>query len=152
MESFSGRGRWTNRAFEDCLKNRRIISFPRAKQLAKKELSAAGEDLAEARDRFENKKYKYATINAYYAIFQAARALLYSKGFRERSHHCLSIALEALLVDTGLLENRFIRIFRNGMFLREEADYSGSFSQEGALLSISNAEEFLNKAESLLTP
>lgn len=84
------------------------------------------------------------------SIFHAARALIYSRGYRERSHHCLSVALEALFVKTGMMSNRFIRIFQNSMSLRENADYSGSFSKESALLSISNAQEFLDMAATLL--
>jgi len=139
-----------NEAFKECLKNRRIIPFPRAKGLVKKELAAAEYDLAEAKDRLKNSKHKYATINSYYSIFHAARALLYSKGYRERSHHCLSIAMETLFVETGKMSNRFIQIFKNSMSLRENADYSSSFSKESALLSISYAQEFLEIAMTLL--
>jgi len=103
-----GKNRSANRAFKECLSKRRIIPFPRARRLANKDLLAAEEDLAEARDRFRNQKYEYATINAYYAIFHAARALLYSKGYRERGHCCLSVALEALFVDESLLADRYI--------------------------------------------
>ncbi len=139
-----------NEAFKECLKNRKVIPFPRAKSLVKKEFEAAKDDLAEAKDRFKNGKHKYATINSYYSIFHAARALLYSKGYRERSHHCLSVALETLFVETGKMSNRFIGIFKNSMSLRENADYSGSFSKESALLSISNAQEFLEIAITFL--
>ena len=139
-----------NEAFKECLKNRKVIPFPRAKSFVKKEFEAAKDDLAEAKDRFKNGKHKYATINSYYSIFHAARALLYSKGYRERSHHCLSVALETLFVETGKMSNRFIGIFKNSMSLRENADYSGSFSKESALLSISNAQEFLEIAITFL--
>ena len=71
-----------NEAFKECLKKRKIILFPRAKGLIKKELTAAHDDLDEAKDRLKNSRYKYATINSYYSIFHAARALLYSKGYR----------------------------------------------------------------------
>jgi len=46
--------------------------------------------------------------------------------------------------------NRFIRIFRDNMSLRESADYSGSFTKDSALLSVSNAEEFVEMVTSLL--
>jgi uncharacterized protein (UPF0332 family) len=118
--------------------------------LANKELIAAEEDLAEARDRFVHGKYKYATINAYYAIFHAARALLYSKDYRERSHYCLAVALGVLFVDEGLLKGRYVRMFQDIMALREDADYSGSFSKDGASMSISNAEEFIGVAGDLV--
>jgi uncharacterized protein (UPF0332 family) len=113
---------------------------------------AAEEDLAEARDRFVHGKYKYATINAYYAIFHAARALIYSKGYRERSHYCLSVALEALFVEEGLLAGRYVRLLQDTMALREDADYGGSYSKEGASMSISNAEEFIGAATNQVKP
>lgn len=137
-------------AFRECLKNKKIIPFPRAKGFVQKELAAAEEDLDEAIDRLKNKKYKYATINSYYSIFHAARALLYLKGFRERSHYCLSVALDALFISKGKLNNRFVRIFKNSLYLRERADYAGSFSKEGASLSVSNAQEFLEMTVTLL--
>ncbi|MBM3253134.1 MAG: HEPN domain-containing protein [Candidatus Omnitrophica bacterium] len=136
--------------FKEYLEKKKIFNFPQAKVLVKKELNTALDDLNEAKDRFKNKKYKYATINAYYATFHAARALLYSKGYRERSHYALTIAIETLFVETGILGKRFIRILRDGMSLREDADYRGDFSKEGASLSISNATEFIDKAKELL--
>jgi uncharacterized protein (UPF0332 family) len=140
-----------NEAFKECLKNRKIIPFPRALNLVKKELSAAKDDLDEAKDRLKNGKHKYATINSYYSIFHAARALLYSKGYRERSHHCLSVALEVLFAQTRKMNIRYVRIFKNSMYLRENADYSSSFSKENAHLSVCNAQEFFEMAETLLT-
>ncbi|MDH4272965.1 MAG: HEPN domain-containing protein [Candidatus Aminicenantes bacterium] len=142
----------TNREFRECLEKRKIIPFPRARKFALKELTAAGEDLAEARDRFGHRRYKYATINAYYAVFHAARALVYSKGFRERCHYCLAVALEALFVDPDLLSGRYVRMFHNTMASREEADYSGTFSKEGASLGIRDAEEFVRAASKILQP
>jgi uncharacterized protein (UPF0332 family) len=117
-----------------------------------KELAAAEEDLAEAKDRFNCDRYKYATINAYYSIFHAARALIYSKGYRERSHFCLAVALDAVFVDEGLLKGRYVRMLQDTMALREDADYSGSFSRDGASISISNAGEFIGAARRLIKP
>jgi uncharacterized protein (UPF0332 family) len=140
-----------NQAFKDCIEKKRIFEFPEAKKLVNKELSIAFDDLNEAKDRFKNGKYKYAIINAYYATFHSARALLYSKGYRERSHYCLYVAIDALFVRAGLSEKRFARILKDGMSLREDADYGGEFSKEGAALIISNAEEFIKKSEELLS-
>lgn len=139
-----------SQVFKEYLEKKKIFSFPHAKTLVEKELKTALDDLNEAKDRFQNKKYKYATINAYYATFHGARALLYSKEYRERSHYALTVAIDALFVEAGILEKRFIRILRDGMSLREDADYRGDFSKEGASLSISNAKEFIDKVKELL--
>lgn len=140
-----------NQAFKDCIEKKRIFEFPEAKKLVSKELRIAFDDLNEAKDRFKNGKYKYAIINAYYATFHSARALLYSKGYRERSHYCLYVAIDTLFVKAGFLEKRFSRILKDGMSLREDADYGGDFSKEGAALSISNAEEFIKNSEEFLS-
>ena len=137
-------------AFKDSLAKKKIFHFAKAKGLVDKELKMASDDLAEAKDRFKNERYKYATINAYYATFHAARALLFSKGYRERSHYALYIAIEALFVETGSLDKRYARILSDSMSLREDADYSGDFSKDGAALSISNAEGFIDKAKKIL--
>lgn len=139
-----------NRAFKKCLENKKLFPAPTAKSLITNELGTAQQDLSEARDRLQNQRYKYAIINSYYAAFHAARALLYSKGLRERSHRCLSVAIEALLVETGRLETRFVRSLNNLMSMREEADYSGSASSEAAFLCVQQAEEFMEQTRLIL--
>lgn len=139
-----------NREFKSALDKRRILSFPDGPQLIVKEIEAATQDLEEAADRLHSGKFKYATITAYYAMFHAARALLFAKQYREKSHHFLSVAIEALYVETGLLPPVLARALRNAMILREEADYHGQFSREGAEVSVQQAGDFLRTAGEIL--
>ena len=88
-----------NQDFRQCLENKKIVSFARGKKLVKKELSVARSDLSDAKAGYENGRYKWSTIQGYYAMFHAARALIYSRGYREKSHYCLAVALRALFVD-----------------------------------------------------
>ena len=140
-----------SQAFKEAPQKKKIFPFSKAKGLVNKELKVALDDLAEAKDRFKHERYKYATIDAYYATFHAARALLFSKEYRERSHFALYIAIEALFVETGVLEKRYSHILKDSMSLREDADYGSEFSKEGASLSIKNAEEFIKKAQETLS-
>lgn len=139
-----------SREFEQCLETKKISSFPRGKGLVKKELSIAQSDLSDARAGFANGRYKWATIQAYYAMFHAARALIYSRGYREKSHHCLAVALRALFVDENLMEAQAARDFVNAMNLREAADYEAEFSQSGAEAVIASAGRFIQKATEIL--
>ena len=136
--------------FKKALERKRIIPFSEAKSLIKKELGAAKDDLTEAKDRLKNKKYKYATITAYYSMFHAARVLLYSKGYREKSHYYLLVALKALFVDKGLIDEKMARDFHTSMVLREGADYHGEFSKEGAHSSLESATNFYRKVEEMV--
>ncbi|MFA5361634.1 MAG: HEPN domain-containing protein [Candidatus Omnitrophota bacterium] len=77
----------------------------------KKEIQEAENDLAEAFNRFEGGKYKYATITGYYSMFHSARALIYSKGYREKSHYYLLVALNSLFVDVGFLSGRDTAVY-----------------------------------------
>lgn len=126
------------------------MRFPRGKQQVKKELEEAENDLAEALNRFDNQKYKYATINGYYLMFHSARALIYSKGYREKSHYYLLVALNSLFVDSGSLSEEIVAEFHDAMILREDADYHGNFTKEDAETVLKAAKEFLSTAKAVL--
>ena len=139
-----------NQDFKQCLENKKIIPFERGKELVKKELSIGESDLLDAKAGFQEKRYKWSTIQAYYAMFHATRALVYSKGYREKSHYCLSVALRALFVEEGKLDAQAGRDFLNAMNLREAADYEAEFSEAGAIAVIAAAEQFIVKAKGLI--
>jgi len=137
-----------NLEFQKALQKKKLLPFSRGKMLIKKELKAAEDDLNEAKDRLKNKKFKYATITAYYSMFHAVRALIYSKNYREKSHYYLLVALQALFIDNGLIDEELAEDFYNAMLLRESADYHSEFSKKGAVSCIESATKFLNKVKS----
>ena len=81
-------------------------------------------------------------------MFHAARALVYSKVFREKSHYALLVALRNLLVREIGIE--IIKAFEDAMNLREEADYGLTFSEAGAFEAVKAAEAFLKKTKEVL--
>jgi uncharacterized protein (UPF0332 family) len=137
--------------FKNCIDKKKLCRSEAAKALAAKELKTAGDDLAEAEWSLSQKRHKWATIQAYYAMFHAARALLYSRGYRERSHGCVVAGIEHLFGSTNLLDMKWVRALTNVMSLREDADDSDSYSREGAEVSVSNAKGFLQEATRILT-
>lgn len=136
--------------FEECLKNGRIKEFSQGRYLVSKEFKTAERDLNDAKDGFEREKYKWTTIQSYYAMFHAARALLYNKNYREKSHYCLITALRHLYVETGQISFYFIEILQKGKALREDADYYDDWSKLGAGEMLKLAEEFLDKVKELI--
>ncbi len=83
-------------------------------------------------------------------MFHAARALLYSAGYRERSHAALLTALRELYTKTGRLGETELENFQNAMNLRQEADYAMTFSEEGALRVVRDSEDFIQVARKTL--
>ena len=139
-----------NPEFKQCIENKKIITFAKGKNLVRKEISVAQSDLFDAKAGYENERYKWSTIQAYYAMFHAARALIYSEGYREKSHFCLAVALRALFVDKNTMDAQLVRDFLNAMNLREAADYESDFSQAGAKAVIASAGKFIEQAIAIL--
>lgn len=99
--------------FEECMKRNLIRRDKNAIERVEKSLGISNRFLKSARKNLEIEEYEMAEIAAYNAIFHAARALLFRKGYVERSHICLIIALKHLYRnDLELIEyfNAFDRI------------------------------------------
>ena len=143
-------GKITNVDFNECLKRNKLTKFSKATSLIPKEIDSARSDLETATDSFRRKNYKWATVQAYYSMFHTARALLYSKGYREKSHYCLIVGIKTLFVAERLLDIRLVEALQTAKTLRENADYDSDFSKSSAETLVEKAQEFLNKAEVIL--
>jgi uncharacterized protein (UPF0332 family) len=136
--------------FNDCLKKRRIFKAKYVYELIASEIEDAEEDLKASQEAFKNSNYKWSTIQAYYSMFHSARALLYSKGYEEKGHYCLYLAIKELFVKEKILPETLVDKFLNGMILRENADYKRDHSQEGANAVIQSAKDFFKSAKEIV--
>ena len=82
--------------FEKCIEEGLIRKDPRATERVKGSLEIAGRFLSASKKNLEIEEYEIAEIAAYNSAFHSARALLFAKGYVERSHYCLSVALSSL--------------------------------------------------------
>jgi len=139
-----------NPEFARCVEKGKIVTFTKGPSLVSKELESVNDDLAASKDSLVRGNYKWATIQAYYSMFHIARALIYAKQYREKSHYCLVVALENLYVERGILEKGFVESLVIGKEMRESADYRSSFSKDGADNLIRAAEDFRDSARKLL--
>lgn len=127
------------------------MAQPYAQKMIPGEFEAAQTDLERAQKTFDEHDFKWSTIQAYYSMFHSARALLFAKGYREKSHICLKYALQSLYVEEGILEERYANDFDVVMLLRETADYKSDFSKDGAKTAIQNAKTFSSAAKKVLS-
>lgn len=136
--------------FQQCLAEGRIRVFADALKLVSKQLQIAADDYHEAENGLLANRWKWSTIQAYYSMFHAARALLYAKGFREKSHRCLRIAVSHLYATEDDTFHRLIDTFELAKQMRENADYTDDFSESGAKKVVASAENFLAVARKLV--
>lgn len=136
--------------FQECVAKGKISVFGEGPKLVAKQLGIAGMDMLEAKEGLERKRWKWSTIQAYYSMFHTARALLFAKGFREKHHRCLRIAVSHLYSAEDDTFHRFIEDFQMAKQMRENADYADDFSENGSRKLVASAERFLEAAKSIL--
>ena len=136
--------------FERCVKERRLIKIKPSNEMIQKELDSAEYDLERARNSLEEEDFKWASVQSYYSMFHAAKALVLKKGYREKSHFCLIIALRELYVKEEELIAEMVENLELCMSLRHEADYGLTYHQESAETAIEYAEDFSNNALELI--
>lgn len=134
--------------FKECLEEKKLVKIEIQMDLVGKEVLAAEFDLRSAEKSMEEGNPKWATVQAYYSMFHTAKALVYRKGYREKSHACLSIALRALY--ENIMDAKHFERFRDCMNLRNDADYGMIYSDKSARTVVDWAEEFLQAARAAL--
>ena len=136
--------------FERCIKERRLIKIKPSNEMIQKELESAEYDFKRAGNSLEEDDFKWASVQSYYSMFHAAKALVLKKGFREKSHFCLIVALRELYVKVDDLDPEMVENLELCMSLRHEADYGLTYHQESAETARKYAEEFLEKSLNLI--
>lgn len=136
--------------FQRCKERSKILKLEKAETLVPKEIELADNDLNSSKESFLDNNYKWSIIQSYYSMFHTARALLYNKGYREKSHLCLIEAIRNLYVQEGILNFKFLEALQLGKSLRENADYYGDFSKQSADELMNVASEFLNEVKAIL--
>ena len=132
------------------LEERRLVRTRISRSRIIKEMDGARYDLERAQKSLSDGDFKWATVQAYYAMFHSARALLYSRGYREKSHRALLTAIRDLFLRSGELDNDHVEDLSNAMDLREEADYGMTFSETNARKMVENARNFIQRVEEIL--
>ena len=89
-------------------------------------------------------------MQAYYSMFHSAKALILHKGYREKSHYCLLVALRELYIKTNELDKEFVDNYEMCMDIRHEADYGLTYSGESAKLSVEAARQLLEVTKNIL--
>lgn len=96
------------------------------------ELAAADEELRAADHLLAGDLARIALTRAYFAVFHAARALLYAEDLAPRSHSGVQHLFNTHFVKTGRFEPAVSRLLARLQKFREEADYAQAFVVDDA--------------------
>lgn len=137
----------------DLLKNRLVEKFEAKPEQIKNEMEIAKSNLKSAKRILGIDEWEVAHNTAYNAMLQAARALMFAKGYRPMSqeHHVAVVAFMQAVYSAKLGDD-LIKSFDNARKRRNESWYDmvGSISPNQARELVGNAETFVSKAIALL--
>ncbi len=137
--------------FDDCF-NKGLLRKERPdREKAERLTKVAEHKLDIAKAVFDIEIYDDAIINAYAAMFQAARALLFKDGIKERSHYCVYVYINSKYKDkiAPSLLNEFnaLRLARHELNYEPEITEVKEVEAESA---IGAAGKFLEAVRNLL--
>ncbi len=126
---------------------------PAAEELIKSQIAKSHEKLEAAKSLFKEAFYDDAISRAYYSMFHAASAVLFSEGIIVETHSALKTMFGLRFVVTGKIDKKFGRWLNEIKDERENGDYDifTSFEDDDAKKAITEAEEFLKEMKTLLT-
>lgn len=133
--------------YEDCLERGLLRKGSIGPGEAKNQLAIAANYMRKAELVCGKDTYDVSFLTAYISIFHSARALLYSKGCKERSHFCLFEFVKAEFGgDAGI--RRLAEVSQNYREMRHLIQYEGSVCTEAAAREIiSDAKAFMEAAK-----
>ena len=108
--------------------------------------------LKDARSLYENGSYRSAASRAYYAYFDAIRALLASKNVSTKSHSAVRVLFGEHFVKDGPFNRQDAKAFHELFLLRQNSDYEidEDISENDVFDAIEVVTEFLLQTEAYL--
>lgn len=112
----------------------------------------AQEMLTVANENLQNGHNNSACNRAYYGIFYATSALLYSKGKSFGKHSAVLAAFRQDFIKTGEFDKKFSDDYEFIMDSRHTADYEliDSLEKEDVVIVLTKAQEFVEEVEKWL--
>jgi len=123
-----------------------------SRKFAKASLLRAEKALRSAKILLEHGEVEDSVSRAYYAMFHAAKAILFTMGVKAKTHKGVISSFGEHVVKKGVLDKEFADILRKAFDMRQRCDYETYAELEEELVKevVSNAEKFVNKIKELL--
>jgi len=123
-----------------------------SRTFVKTSLSRAESALRSAKLLLEHGELEDAASRAYYAMFHATRAILFSKGLKTKTHKGTVSLFGEHIVKKGVLGEEYADALRKAFDLRQKSDYEIYAELDGKLVkeTVNNAEKFITKVKETL--
>jgi len=118
----------------------------------KDSLQRADKALEAARHLLADRLYEDAVSRAYYCMFHAARAILFTRGITTKTHSGAITNFGIEIAEKGIVDKEYGRIFNRAFNLRQKSDYETGtrFKKEDVMEMVESAEKFLRVIKSAI--
>ena len=128
------------------------MTMDSSRTFVKASLSRAERALRSAKLLLEHGELEGAASRAYYAMFHATRAILFSKGLKAKTHKGTVSLFGEHIVKKGVLGEEYADALRKAFDLRQKSDYEIYAELDGKLVkeTVNNAKKFIAKVKETL--
>jgi len=128
------------------------MTMDSSRTFVKTSLSRAESALRSAKLLLEHGELEDAASRAYYAMFHATRAILFSKGLKAKTHKGTVSLFGEHIVKKGVLGEEYADALRKAFDLRQKSDYEIYAELDGKLVkeTVNDAEKFITKVKETL--
>jgi len=97
-------------------------------------------------------RWRSAIDRAYYAMFHAAQAVLYARGYKPKTHEGTKTMFGEHVIKVQLAERRFGKMLTKAYDMRQASDYEVDivFGEEDVGGVVKMAEEFVQKMKEIV--
>lgn len=137
-------------SYDDCVSKGLLQKIPPSKEQGRRSFDKAQRWLDEAKTVLGSKAFNSSISAAYLAMFHAARAILFTDGFREKSHACVARYV-AQYVQKKKLEQEWIDLLDHHREIRHEDQYNLNFfaTEEDGKKALESATKFMQRMNQL---
>ncbi len=134
-------------SYSDCFERKLLRKTPIGDEEIQNQVEIAQRYIEKAERICERELFDISFLTAYISLFHSARALLYKKGYKERSHFCLFEFVKNEFADDTQL-HRLAEISQQYRESRHMIQYEGALcSEDSAKEAIRDAKNFLKAAQ-----
>lgn len=125
-----------------------------SRRLVQASLRRAEKALRSAKLLLEHSELEDAISRAYYAMFHAARAILFSKGVIAKTHRGTISQFDERIVKKGIMGEEYADALRKTFDLRQKSDYElyTESDEQRVKEAVTQAERFMGKVKESLKP